>query len=205
MFYYIQCVPQKRKPINRVNFSENCNDLSEKAYIFTKFSLSSFFWHQLQDVLAMHEQALTISNGDVKNDLPEWEFKGLTGSATFQKQRDVLKDMPWYFFCLFCHVSSAFSLFWHGLASLNLVILLNTIILRKSFLTCMRLNCFLSFMHWDIIMCLVSNERRENALDNEAYSLFQSCMAMKISHWENGFPFYWDALYSSISLWGRGS
>ena len=24
-------------------------------------------------------------------------------------------------------------------------------------------------MHWDIIMCLVSNERRENALDNEAY------------------------------------
>ena len=56
----IQCVPQKRKPINQVNFSENCNDLSEKDYIFTKFSLSSFFWHQLQDVLAMHEQALTI-------------------------------------------------------------------------------------------------------------------------------------------------
>ena len=61
--------PTKRKPINWVNFSENCNDLSEKAYIFTKFSLSSFFWHQLQDVLTMHEQALTISNGDVKNDL----------------------------------------------------------------------------------------------------------------------------------------
>ena len=39
----IQCVPQKRKPINRVNFSENCDNLSEKAYIFTKFSLSSFF------------------------------------------------------------------------------------------------------------------------------------------------------------------
>ena len=64
-----KCVPQKRKPINLVNFSENCNDLSEKAYIFTKFSLSSFFWHQIQDVLTMHEQALTISNGDVKNDL----------------------------------------------------------------------------------------------------------------------------------------
>ena len=29
---------------------------------------------------------------------------------------------------------------------------------------------------------LVSNERRENALDNEAYSLFQSCVAVKISH-----------------------
>ena len=31
-------------------------------------------------------------------------------------------------------------------------------------------------------MCLVSNERRENALDNEAYSLFQSCVEMKISY-----------------------
>ena len=60
---------KKKKPINRVNFSENCNDLSEKVYIVTKFSLSSFFWHQLQDVLAMHGQARTISNGDVKNDL----------------------------------------------------------------------------------------------------------------------------------------
>ena len=65
----VQCVPEKRNPINRVNFSENCNDLSEKVYIVTNFSLSSFFWHQLEDVLAMHEQARTISNGDVKNDL----------------------------------------------------------------------------------------------------------------------------------------
>ena len=39
----IQCVPEKRKPINQVNFSENCNDLSEKVYTVTKFSLSSFF------------------------------------------------------------------------------------------------------------------------------------------------------------------
>ena len=29
-------------------------------------------------------------------------------------------------------------------------------------------------------MCLVSHERRENALDNEAY----------------GYPFYWDTLYN---------
>ena len=63
------------------------------------------------------------------------------------------------------------------------VALLNTIILRKSFLTCMSLNCSLLFMHWDIIMCLVSNERRQNARDNEAYSLFQYCVAMKISYW----------------------
>ena len=31
--------------------------------------LSSFFWHQIQDVLAMHGRARTISNGDVKIDL----------------------------------------------------------------------------------------------------------------------------------------
>ena len=49
--------------------SENCDDLSEKVYIVTKFSLSSLFWHQLQDVLVMHGQAWTISNGDVKIDL----------------------------------------------------------------------------------------------------------------------------------------
>ena len=39
-----------------------------KKLIFTKFSLSSFFWlwHQLQDVLAMHGRTQTILNGDVK-------------------------------------------------------------------------------------------------------------------------------------------
>ena len=60
---------KKRKPINQVNFSENCNDLSEKVYIVRKFNLSSFFWRQLQYVLAMHGQARTISNSDIKNDL----------------------------------------------------------------------------------------------------------------------------------------
>ena len=40
----------------------------EKVYIVTKFSLSSFFWHQdNQDVSAMHDcKHLTISNGDVR-------------------------------------------------------------------------------------------------------------------------------------------
>ena len=38
--FIIQCVPENRKPINQVNFSENCNDLSEKVYIVTKFSLN---------------------------------------------------------------------------------------------------------------------------------------------------------------------
>ena len=97
------------------------------------------------------------------------------------------------FFCLD-------SLFWHGLASLNLVIYqVNTIILRKSFLTCMSLNCSLSFMHWDIIMCLVPNERRAQLfLIMSAYSLI---WILRDNHWSyltdshNRFPLYWDALY----------
>ena len=60
---------------------------------------------------------------------------------------------------------------------------LNTIILRKSILTCMSWNYSFSVMHWDIIMCSVSNVIRENALDNEAYSLIKSWVAMKKSHW----------------------
>ena len=46
--------PRKKETHNQVNFSENCNDLSEKVYTVKKFNLSSFFWHQLQDVLAKY-------------------------------------------------------------------------------------------------------------------------------------------------------
>ena len=62
----------------------------------------------------------------------------------------------------------------------------------------MSLNCSFSVMHWDIIMCLVSNERRENALDNEAYSLIKICVAIQISHWQTGFPLFWDTRYIRI-------
>ena len=53
----------------------------------------------------------------------EWEFKGLTGSVTFQNKGTVLKRHSLAFLlsllsCFFC----LDSLFWHGLASLNLVI-----------------------------------------------------------------------------------
>ena len=61
-------MPRREAP-PAASLSKNCNDLSEKVYIVGKFNLSSFFWYQLQDVVVMHEQALTISNGDVKNDL----------------------------------------------------------------------------------------------------------------------------------------
>ena len=40
-----------------------------KKFTLLQNSVSSFFWHQLQDVLVMHGRARTISNGDVKIDL----------------------------------------------------------------------------------------------------------------------------------------
>ena len=54
-----------------------------------------FFLHQLQDVLALHGQARTISNGDIKMDLRRigLEFKVLTGSATFQNKGTCWKDI----------------------------------------------------------------------------------------------------------------
>ena len=36
--YYIQCVPEKRKPINQVNFSKNYKDLCKQVYIVTNLS-----------------------------------------------------------------------------------------------------------------------------------------------------------------------
>ena len=169
----IQCIPEKRKPINQVNFSENYNDLSKFFYIVAKFSLSFFFWHQLQDVLAKYGRARTISNGDVKIDLRRIWGYGLNGVCHVSEQRDVLKRYSLAFLlsllsCFFCLDSWTWSY------------QLNSIILHKSILTCMSLNCSLSVMHWDIIMCLVSNESRETALDNEAYTLIKTCVAMKI-------------------------
>ena len=41
----------------------------------------------------MHDQARTISNGDVKFDLSRVEFKGFTGSATFQNKGTRWKDI----------------------------------------------------------------------------------------------------------------
>ena len=120
---YIQCVPEKRKPINQVDFSENYNDLSKKVYIVTKFSLSSFFWYQIQDVLAMLGRARTISNGDVKIDLRRIGGYGFNGICHVSEQMDVWKRYSLAFLlsllsCFFC----LDSLVWHGLASLNLVI-----------------------------------------------------------------------------------
>ena len=45
----------------------------------------------LQDVLAMHGRARTISNGDVEIDLRRIGIKGLNGVCDISEQRDVLK------------------------------------------------------------------------------------------------------------------
>ena len=169
-FYYlwygaIKCVPQKRKPINRVNFSENCNDLSEKAYIL-QIQFIIYLLTPVTRCIGHAKYHWPFSNGMSKM-ICALYFSSFNGVATFQISKGRV-DKTFIgisfgllrFFCL--------DSFWDGL-SMNLVILLHTIILRKSFLTCMNLNCFLSTMHWDIIMCLVSNERRENALDNQIH------------------------------------
>ena len=67
MFGYT--VRPRKKETHKSSFLQTVMIYPEKVYIFTKFSLSFSFWHQLQDVLAMYGQARTISNGDVKIDL----------------------------------------------------------------------------------------------------------------------------------------
>ena len=64
----IQCVPEKRKPINlKLIFLKTV--FIRKKFTLLQNPFDPFFWHQLQDVLAMYGQARTISNGDVKIDL----------------------------------------------------------------------------------------------------------------------------------------
>ena len=67
--------------------------------------------------------------------------------------------------CFFC----LDSLFWHGLASLNLVISTQHHYSAQIDFDMHEFKLVLSVRHWGIIMCLISNERREYALDNEAY------------------------------------
>ena len=89
----IQCVPEKRKPINRFTFSENCNDLSEKVYIVTKFSLSSFFdtsYKMYWPCMSKHGPFQMVMS---KMICAEWEFKGFTGSVTFQNKGTCWKDI----------------------------------------------------------------------------------------------------------------
>ena len=74
----------------------------------------------------------------------------LNGVCHISEQRDVLKDIHWISFVSFVMFLLRRLLILTWISELNLVILLNIIILRKSFLTCMSLNWSLSFMHWDI-------------------------------------------------------
>ena len=100
----IQCVPEKRKPINQVNFSENCNDLSEKDYqlvircIGHAWPSTSHFKWWCQNWFAQNRNL---------------RFNGV---CHVWEQRDVLKRHSMAFVlsllsCFFC----LDSLFWHGL------------------------------------------------------------------------------------------
>ena len=155
----------------------------QKKFTLLQNSVYPFFWHQLQDVLAMHGQARTISNCDVKIDLRRIGIWGLNGVCHVSEQRGVLKrhslaSVLSLLSCFFC----LDSLFWHGLASLNLVISTQHHYSAQMDFGMHQFKLF-PVMHWDIIKCLVSHERRENTLDNEVCSLIKSCVAMKISHW----------------------
>ena len=82
----IQCVPEKRKTHKSCSFSENCNNLSEKVYIVTNaVYLLSFDTSYKMDwpCMTKHEPFKMVMSKFI---FAEWEFKGLTGSATFQNK-----------------------------------------------------------------------------------------------------------------------
>ena len=83
MLTVIQCIPEKRKPKNQVNLSENYKDLSKKVYIVTNsvYPLSfdpsyKMYWSRI----AEHEPFQMVMS---KSICAEWEIKGLTESAQF--------------------------------------------------------------------------------------------------------------------------
>ena len=159
----------------------------KEVNIVTNFSLSSFFWQQLQDVLAMNGRARTISNGDVKIDLRRI-WKGLTGSATFQNKGTVVgKTFITHFFCLFCHVSFC------------LVLLILTWI-SKSELGHINSTPFCRTIDFDmhefklflfpvIIIEMSSCVWTYNDL------IINLAWQWRYLADKNGFPFYWDTLY----------
>ena len=113
----------------------------------------------------------------------EWEFKGLTGSATFQNKGTCWKTFIGISFVSFVMFLLLRLLILTWISESQLGHITQHHYSAQIVFDMHAFKLSLSFMHWDIIMCLVSNERKENALDNKAYSVFQSCVAMKISHW----------------------
>ena len=120
----VQCAPEKKKPINQVNFSENYNELSQIVYIITNSVYQIHFISGTRYTICIgHTRPIT-------NYFKWWCKIGLrriggdNGVCHVSEQRDVLKRHSLAF--LLSYLSCFFSLdslFWHGLASLNLVIL----------------------------------------------------------------------------------
>ena len=116
--------------------------------------------------------------------------KGLTRVCQVSEQRDVLKRHSFACYlsllsCFFC-LDSLGILTWISESELGHI---NSTSLLSQQIVVWHVTCgwqygSFSFMRRDIIMCLASNERRGNALDNDAYSMFQSCARhLKISYW----------------------
>ena len=115
---------KKRKHINQVNFSENY-DLSQKKFTLLQNSVYplsfdtsyKMYW----SCMAEHEQFQMVMS---KLICAELEVKGLTGSATFQNKGMCWKDILLAFLLslLSCFFLPRLLIFWHGAASLNLVI-----------------------------------------------------------------------------------
>ena len=86
----------------------------------------------------------------------EWEFKGLTGSATFQNKGTCWKTFIGISFVSFVMFLLLRLLILTWISESELGHINSTpLFCANRFLTCMSLNCSLSFMHWDIIICLV--------------------------------------------------
>ena len=119
----------------------------------------------------MHDQR-TISNGDVK--------VAQNGNLKCRVSEQKMKRHSLAF--LFSLLSGFFcldSLFWHGLASLNLVISTQHHYSAQIDFDMHEFKLFLFIYALRYHHVFAINERRANTLHNEACSLIKSCMAMK--------------------------
>ena len=121
----LQCVPEKKETHKSSKFFWKLQWFIRKSLHCYKIQFILFLLTPVircigHACMTKHEPFQMVMS---KLICAEWEFKGLTGSATFQNKGTCWKRHSLAFLlslltCFFC----LDSLFWHGLASLNLVI-----------------------------------------------------------------------------------
>ena len=95
-------------------------------------------------------------------------------------------------------------LFWHGLAILKLVMSTQHHYSAQidfnmhEFLNLFLFSHALRYHHDIFCVWYQIKEEKMPLFNNEAYSLIKTCVKMKISHWQNGYPFYWDTRYNVL-------